>query len=181
MHENRPFLMCAAALLAVIGVLGGCIAHDSPAPKAPQVVLSGDGLCQVSIPSSWSKQADLHAEAELQVGDHRNKCYLIVLSEPKADFDKIDYHRHSELTRASILATLKDGRVTAGPIELEIGGRKAVQYEIQGIIDDMKLIYLHTTVDGRRRFHQVLGWTLPSKIEEHRGNLESVINSFEEK
>jgi len=151
-------------------------------PPAPYPVLSSDGAFQVTVPGSWTKRSDLHDEAELQVANPQQECYVVVLSEPKSDFQSdLTYHKHSDLTRQMIMESLKNGKETAGPKEIEINGLKAVQYEIRGVVDNLEVVYLHTTIDGKTRFHQVLAWTLPSKLTANRPVLESVINSFREK
>ena len=114
------------------------------------------------------------------MGNQRNESYLIVLSEPKIDLDLSSAEAHSEITRQDFLEALKDGRVSRGPIRLEINGADAVQYELRGSVDGIKVIYLHTTIEGKNSFHQILAWTLPSKWRENQAVLESVINSFQE-
>ena len=61
-----------------------------------------------------------------------------------------------------------------------VDGNEAVQYEIQGTVDKIKVAYLHVTVEGKDHFHQVLAWTLLSMLEKNRPMLESVIDSFQE-
>ena len=63
---------------------------------------------------------------------------------------------------------------------MTVNGRPALQYEIRATIDKIKVVYLHTTVDGKDFFHQVIGWTRPSSLEKNRPILDSILNSLKE-
>ena len=145
-----------------------------------KTILSKDNRTQVVVPNNWKIQQDLNDVADIQVANLWNENYLIVLSDPKIDFDSITIEDHSQITRQILLENVKNSQVSSGPKELEINGRKALQYELRGSVDGIKVIYLHTTVDGKEFFHQIVAWTIPSKLQKTRPVLESVINSFKE-
>ncbi|MGK7872348.1 MAG: hypothetical protein AB4426_03240 [Xenococcaceae cyanobacterium] len=166
-----------ASLVILALMLGGCNTIESSQVKT---VLSRDGLTQVVVPSGWKTQQDLHDDADIQVANTWDESYLIVLSDSKTDFEDITLEEHSQITSQILLENVKNAQVSSEPKELEINGRPAVQYEIRGSVDRIKIIYLHTTVDGKESFHQLVAWTLPSKFQKNRPVLESVINSFKE-
>jgi len=148
--------------------------------SAETVVTSEDKLLQVTVPEGWQKQTDLHQEAEIQTGNPKKDLFLIVLSEAKMDFDNITYEDHSKLTREPLLKNLINAKLESGPKILTINGLPAVQYEISGSVDKIKIRYIHTTVDGAKQFHQILAWTLPSNFEKYHVELEAVVASFKE-
>jgi len=133
------------------------------------------------MPAGWSKQTDLHDDAELQAANRRKDVYLIVLTESKQDFATgTTFQDHAKLTLGSLQTNLSDAEVVRGPAEITINGRTALQSEIQGTIDGLNVVYIHTTVDGKENFFQLLSWTIRSKLSTNRPAMETIINSFAE-
>lgn len=160
-------------------VAGGCgFEIPTGGSDGTEVAKSIDGKFQVTMPTGWSVQSELNDAADIQVANPFKEGYLVVLSESKADFEKPTMEWHSETTRTGVLESLTDGQVTVGPKSLDINGKPAVQYEIRGMTDGLKVIYLHTTVDTGDHLHQILAWTLTSYYDDNRPILDSVINSF---
>src|SRR5436853_365072 len=52
-------------------------------------IASDDGKIKVTVPGMWTKMPGLNKFASLQVGDKRNRMYLIVVTEAKADDAKL--------------------------------------------------------------------------------------------
>ncbi|MBM3156433.1 MAG: hypothetical protein FJ004_04020 [Chloroflexi bacterium] len=125
--------------------------------------------------------SDLNDEADIQVANTKKEAYVIVLSEFKMDFsDDITVEVHSDITRQILLDSLENVIISDEPVELQINGRRALQYEISGRVEGINVVYLHTTVDGEEGFHQIIAWTLPSKYDKNKPLLDSVVNSFRE-
>lgn len=174
--------------LAVIGVviLALLVARTQNGPPAakpdPVVLTATDGLCRVTLPPGWSVRPELKKEdASIKVGDPTRETYLEVFTEAKADYaDDLTYRGHSDLTRAQLMKNIDQPLIVSGPKELVINGRRAVQYEIHGVAKTarIKLAYLHTTVDGEKSFHQLVAWTLQSRLAGNRQTLDDAINSF---
>ncbi len=164
-------------LAIVLGVwIGAC---GDLVPGSPKVVQSRDGRTQMVVPASWREQTDLNNVADLQVANPRQELYVIVLSESKQDFDAdTTLQEHSELTRGILLETLRNGQVSYEPDQFRIGGYPAVQYQLRGSVDKIKIVYLHTTVEGPSNFHQIVAWTLPSRLTKNEPVLQDVIRSL---
>ena len=178
-REARTVGRVMGILALVFGVwFGAC---RDVVPGSPKVVQSRDGLTQMVVPASWREQTDLNDVADLQVANPRQELYVIVLSESKQDFDAdTTLQEHSELTRGILLETLRNGQVSYEPDQFPIGGYPAVQYQLRGSVDKIKIVYLHTTVEGRNGFHQIIAWTLPSRLNKNEPVLQSVVRSFQE-
>ena len=144
-----------------------------------KIIKSEDEKSQVEVPKNWSIQDDLNDVADLQVADSTTENYLIVISEPKIDFDNISIEKHSEITRGFILESLKREKVSQ-PQNFTINGNRALQYKITGSIDNINVVYFHTTIETNENFHQVLAWTLPSRLKANEPILKAIINSFQE-
>lgn len=180
MRTNFASLWRSSNLLILTTlVAGGCgPAIPTGGSNGTEVVKSFDGKFQVTMPKGWTVRYNLNDAAGIQVANPLKEGYLNVLSQSKADFADPTIQWHSETTRTSVLESLTDGQVTAGPTSLTINGKPAVQYEIRGKAEGLKVIYLHTTVDTGEHLHQILAWTLPSYYDDNRPILDSVINSF---
>lgn len=136
------------------------------------------GLARVTLPPGWRAAADLNEGSWLQALDPLRGRYLIVLSESREDFEEaMDLHEHSLRTRKTLGESV---RILAmrGPEEREVGGFRAIQYELDASDDLTLLTYLHTTVQGHRAFHQVLGWATRSCFD--RATFERLLDGFSE-
>jgi hypothetical protein len=168
-----PFLACAG--FASLGV------------KMPSMVSNGttikskDGSIQMRVPAGWALATDLNDRAVLQAQSRRNKVGLVVLTELKTDLRKgMTYREASELALHKFLKKVSEGKFVRGPTDLVIDARPALQYEIHGLVKNARFAALHTTIDGRDSFHQVLVFTTPSGLRRNRTTLEEIINSFTE-
>ena len=47
-------------------------------------------------------------------------------------------------------------------------------------MDNINVVYFHTTIETNENFHQVLAWTLPSRLKANEPILKAIINSFQE-
>lgn len=180
--RKMSLLSLIAAVCLVLSTVG-CdkILEGLAQSKKPATITSDDGKVQATIPGNWEKKSGLHADALLQAANLREENYVVVIPDNKADLeDGMTIEEHSELTRSTIMANVKDCQQTAGPIILTINGRPAVQYELRGVVSGIKVVYLHTTADGDDTFYQILAWTMPSSYQKNKPILESVVNSFKE-
>ncbi|OLP16308.1 hypothetical protein BST81_22190 [Leptolyngbya sp. 'hensonii'] len=150
-----------------------------PTNEATKVVTSSDGKLQVTVPVDWKEDRDLNEKAELQVSNRADELYTIVLSESKSDFKDMTLARHSELTREILVKNLTSPQVS-DPEKLTVNGVPALQYEIQGTIDNLNVTYLHTTVETATSYNQIISWTLRSRYAKNSPKLQAVIRSFRE-
>ncbi|MCC6271864.1 MAG: hypothetical protein IT572_00230 [Deltaproteobacteria bacterium] len=149
-----------------------------PGPKTKDIV-SANGKLRITVPAAWQEKKGLNDSADLQAAYTPSEMYVVVLSEPKEDLQDMTLDQHSKLTREALLTGVKDPVVT-GPFAVQVDGRPAVQYEIRGGVDHVKVVYLHVTVDGLKYYHQILAWTVPSRFEANKPTLEGVVQRFKE-
>ncbi|PSB03344.1 hypothetical protein [Merismopedia glauca] len=158
-------------------------ATTSTTPASGNAYVSENGEIQVNLPSGWSKATGLNAKAELQVSNPSRDMYLIVLSESKEDFEKagqeVNLQKHSDITKGILLKSLKNAQ-TNGPKSLTVNGNPALQDEISGVTSNLKVVYLHTTVETDDNYHQILAYTSQDDFAKNRSEIEEVINSFQE-
>lgn len=180
-------------LVLVVLTVAGCNSRQAAEPGTAETttgtpnaqstgtVLAGAGSpVQVTLPPEWKEDRELHDTAELQASARASEMYMIVLSESKQDIQNMTLAEHSEITRGLLLSNLSSSEVTGPTPVNNINGNPALQYQIQGSIDNINVVYLHTTVETPTSFHQILAWTLPSRFDRNRAELEQVIQSFRE-
>ena len=145
--------------------------------KPPYVVRSTDGGFQVTVPGHWKPRADLHASAEIKMCNPFREQYLIALIVTKFETGRMTIQQHSDATRASIRAAASNFSET-GPVALTINGYQAVQYEMRGRVNNIDVVYIHTTIETENHFSQLLAWSLGSKWSANEAVLREVVTSF---
>ncbi|HET9223756.1 MAG TPA: hypothetical protein VFO07_14690, partial [Roseiflexaceae bacterium] len=166
---------CAILVIGILSLLGSKVTPTA----APTVIKATDGQSSVTVPKTWRAMTTLSADAELQVGDQLHDQYLIVRTMSKADVVDADLSAYSKRIVNGFKADLDTPTVSA-PHSLTIGNRSAVQYEIHGTYDNVKLMYVLTCVDGTQNYYAVVAWTVESKAEANRATLHQVSESFQE-
>lgn len=164
-------LICAIIGVGVLSLLGRKV--------EPSAVTATDGQSKVMMPAGWSVQDELHDDAEIQVANPREEQYMIVLTENKDDFVDTDLQDYAEITLESLAMSAGVDELPE-PQSLTINGLPAIQYEISGTVDNMKVVYWLTDVEGTENYYQVLTWTLASQAEDNRAILQKAVESFEE-
>jgi hypothetical protein len=175
------FLIFGLFLFVVLGCgVFNRIKKDIESSQEPQVMVSNDGKCQITVPGNWKKQTDLHDDATLQAGNLRGELYVIVLPETKESFGSsvnIDYV--TKVVRDGLGETVT-GLVLSEPIPTTINGLPARQFEASGEVEKLKVTYLYAIVDAPQSYYQVITWTLTPRFQSGKGKLLEVINSFKE-
>jgi len=163
-------------LLIVLSVSFPSLAAEQH--RREKVLLASDKKTEITIPSTW-EEMELNEAAEIQVGNEKESCFIIVLNEAKEDLYGWNIEKHSRVTLGSLLSSVSLPTVV-GPKSLTINGSPAVQYEVRGATENRNVIYLHTTVEGPIFFSQILAWTVPSQAEVAKSKLMKAIASFKE-
>jgi hypothetical protein len=152
-------------------------AFDKSATGFTKEIVSADGKERILVPANWKSMPELNEAASVSAGNKFQEEYLIVLSENKADLEDLDLEKHHQFTRDQTVANLKDGSATPA-VTLTIDGHPALQDEISGTSDKIKVVFLHTTVDRGDYMHQILAWTLKSRWEAKKARLQEATRSF---
>ena len=139
-------------------------------------IASDDGKIKVTVPGMWTKMPGLNKFASLQVGDKRNRMYLIVVTEAKADVPKLTPQTYDQLTcdeaRKHFQAPASE------PVSLMIDGHPALQHELSGTEKGTYVVLLHTTVDDGDHFQTINAWTIKSRWKQQNQLLREVTASF---
>jgi acyl carrier protein len=172
------------SLLGAGGVITGVVFAALGFSKAiteqskAKTVVSDDRWVRLEIPGTWRTLRELHDSASLQVGNKFREEYAIVLSERKIDIDSTldDY---AKLVTGNIGKNL-GASAEVGPIENATAGKfTARRCRLTGKVDNIRIVYLHYSVETPEGFHQLIMWTLPSKERGAWPAFERVARSFE--
>jgi len=162
-------LYLSAAFLVMPGSANKLAAQDR--------VIAADSSVSVDLPSSF-QPIQINPKAKLQFADTATESYIMVFIEPKKDLTGWNLTRHSMITMAHLLSSVDMPTVSA-PRNTMVGGYPAVQYEIQGAMQGMRISYLHTTVESPIAFAQVVGWSAESKWTADESVIRKVVSSVQ--
>jgi hypothetical protein len=136
------------------------------------------GLARLELPDGWRQAQDLNETASIEAIHSLHGRHLIVISDSIEDFvPEMTVYEHSVNTRTELTGSIRLISCS-GPERRTVGGFAALQYEIEGFFQQTRIKYLHTTVAGRRAFHQVLAWSTYSRYD--RETFERLLDGFSE-
>ena len=164
-----------AALLLFVAVLA-CKSLQSPDKST--ILNSPDGKFQLTVPAGWREHAGLNDKADIKAASLIDEMYVIVITEAKLDFtDEMTLDQYTTISRDSMVSNLAASDATP-PVPVTISGNAGRQYEIQGAVENVRLAYLVTTVETAAHYHQIITWTLRSRINENQMTLQQVTETF---
>jgi hypothetical protein len=148
-------------------------------PSDPRVLVDQSlGLARLELPVGWRQAHDLNETASIEAVNSLHGRHVIVISDSVEDFvPEMTVYEHSTNTRSELTGSIQLISCT-GPERRVIGGFDALQYEIEGFFQQTRIKYLHTTIAGRRAFHQILAWATYSRYD--RDSFERLLNGFSE-
>ncbi|GIP40916.1 hypothetical protein J31TS4_41960 [Paenibacillus sp. J31TS4] len=171
--------MLAAAAIARSKPLPASLASAAVSREPSAVLASGDGLLRIELPSSWKQEETLNEQAALQAADRTQEEFMIVLSENKALFPTgTSLQKYWALLQQGKLSEVVRHADLSEPEETSIGGREALQIEVKGEVDKVRIAYAYTLVATDTQFHQIIFWTTQPRMEERREAYRKAAASF---
>ncbi len=105
---------------------------------------------------------------------------MIVLSEPKSDFDSsMTLQEYKQIIQSHIesgLTTPESGKVS----NIVVNGYPAIEFTLKGEVEDTPVMYNVTTIETPSHYHQVLAWTYASRYGRSQQELRKIRDSFRE-
>jgi hypothetical protein len=182
---NSPQTLKHFYLLALLPVafscnLAGAIKKVADKAQEPTTLTSTDGRVQMVVPGGWAVDKTLNDVAVLQAANRFSEMYVIVISESKEDFEEnTTLEQYASLSRDGLAENVTDAKSTE-PLPLQVSGSSAMEYQIDGSVDKIKVKYICTVVETPTHFYQILTWTLPSRFQHNQVTLRTVTQSFKE-
>ena len=164
------------AIALLVCVVAGC--RQLSKIGNPTVLKSKDGKFQLTVPPGCRENASLNDQAEIRAANLIDEVYVIVLTDAKTDFtDEMSLDGFTTMTRETLSSNLKEAQAT-NPAPVTINGNSGRAYEVDGVVDNVKLTYHIATVETPNHYHQVITWTLQSRKNQNRATLQKIIDSF---
>jgi hypothetical protein len=144
-----------------------------------QIFRDQGGQIAIATPNDWINTNTLHPSAEIQLVNSNQELYFIVLGDSRPNSQTRGLFEQAELYRQQFVEGIANPERTERPNITNINGYDAVQYQIQGEVNDVPITYLHTTVAAPNAYYQLLGWTVSDRFEQHQRELLNITQSFE--
>lgn len=157
--------------------------NEKKAAETTRTVRATDDKSEIEVPSNWSNHPSLNEDAVVQVGNERNDEFLIVITEPKVDFEPgftVDRYADLALDAMKKKGTIRDLKV-GKRTKLKIDSRDAVRNEVEGIFNVLSVSYAITFIDGDKSFHQIMVWAPRSRFESRKSEYEDTVSTFRER
>lgn len=151
----------------------------TPVPPTLHTVFSDDGTSELAVPESWYERPDFGRTASLRVAEAEREIYLLVNSYFPDEYDPMPLEEFTKRVTMQLAKNLTDARMS-GPRQLAVNGRPAVEYEFSANLDDTRLAYLSTAVEGRHARHHLIAWTSAERWGSNRDGIRAAVASFRE-
>ncbi len=164
--------------ISMVAILAACGGEDNLT-----VFKTEDNNFQVSASTSWKDaNGTLNTEADLQIYNPRKEKYFMALLESKEDFiDFTDFslQAYYEIVTEPFISSV-DTPNQGDVKEVTINGNKALQYTLEGVVDNINIVYLVTVIETPTHYGQLMAWTLKSKWDEYSDEYTNLTDSFKE-
>lgn len=169
--------------LAVLALLSACSGGDMGTPRPVEV----EGKFTVEIPSNFVPCNDLHDFAQLQYADERGGYFMMLIDEPKADFEHLQMHYSLADYADFVETTVGQGFDTMHVSQrdtMEINGLKCQTADLYAAIASEEApmeVYYHLAVfESMDHFYQLVEWTHRDRQSTLRAAAEEMEHSFHE-
>lgn len=101
-------LFPAIIALAILGLAGYFLMHNLGTKEGSWKKLEAQGgTMAVTVPHSWNNLPDLHANAEMQIGDMDQDEYMLVIREAREQVPYGNLSDYSQFTRQALTKRLR--------------------------------------------------------------------------
>jgi len=148
-----------------------------------------NGLYSLSIPDYMKEMNNLNEEATLQYANIYKEAYTIVIHENKEEFvsyfKELNEYDDSKAMIENYGITQKKFFEESMQIDnvedyglVKIKNYPARQIKIKGSIDDQKIGYVITFIEGDENIFMIMNWTLLDRLNKYENTFETISNSF---
>ncbi len=146
----------------------------------PEVFTSKDHQFAVTAPWNWSRDNSMNEEADISIKNEFTDRYLMVLSEPKSDFDSsMTLQEYKGIIEDHLVSEITDPELGSAS-DRAVNGYPAIEFTLKGEVDGIPVIYNVTTIETPSHYHQVLAWTYASRYGRAQQELRKIRDSFRE-
>jgi hypothetical protein len=167
----------AAVLIIVLSSLWGCASTAAgPAP-----LLSKHHLFTIDPGVNWQLTTTLDQETELQMGRMDERAFIMVYA-----YNKQEMSNYPGLAQFAKLSAEQLGTRTTNatsldkPVVTKIGGNPAMVYALAADVNNARVIYFSTTIEGQHALYWVIAWCLTADYEQVGDDLMKTFFSLRE-
>lgn len=154
---------------------------DKPFTSVPLVLKSDNGKSSIAVDGDWKKETGLIPDASIQATNIGKEEYMGVISEPKSSLGGATLTDYYKAIKDNMEKNTVKNAKTTKPVNLKINNKKAIQFELSGEVDNVKITYLMTLVESSKDFHQVIFWTLQQRMDSKRELFKKYTKTFKVK
>ncbi len=175
---RRQFYLLLLIPVALGCSLAGLVKKKVDEAQKPVTLTSSDSKTQLTIPGGWRAEKQLNEIAVLQAAQRSQEMYIIVIRESRQDFaEDATLEDFAASSRTGMMSGLQQPLAT-DPIASRIGNYSAMEYQLEGTADKIKVKYICTAVETPNYYYQLITWTLPSRFEKNQATLRQVAQSL---
>jgi hypothetical protein len=176
--KNRKSLL-AVVLVVLIAAAAAFWLMNRPSPRMSAVIDSMNGShYALDLPSTMNP-AVFNDNASLQYADTKAELYVMVIDESKDKIASFGLDYDLETYMKIALRTL-DSTGLYRTTTRTIGSCKALQADVKAVFRGKNVIYQLTTIESETSFYQILIWSLDSRYDSNKAEMEKIIASFHE-
>ncbi|MGL4597143.1 MAG: hypothetical protein ACRCYO_06435 [Bacteroidia bacterium] len=133
----------------------------------------------IKLPSDL-KPATFNPAASLEYASEERELYAMIIDESKEKISSfgLDYDLD---TYMKIALRSVDSTGMHMLNKMNIGTDKGLQAEVKSRYKGKEVVYKLTCIETPRYFYQILVWTLDSKFEKNKSDMDAMIQSFKER
>lgn len=141
---------------------------------------SNDGLATIAVPNNWRLNVADNSDASLNAGNPFSECYVLVITDSKFDLPEYDLDAYANLISTEMARRL-GAILPPQRSRTSVNGMPGRLCDFRAIEAGHDVTFLIECVEGKNHYHQIMTWTLTSKIAKNRPVLDKVRHSFAEK
>ena len=181
--KRKIYKSLAATLACVLLAmsLGGCniIKLVETMQQGNETLTSSDGHSTITIPATWTDASDqLNRLAVLEAMQSVKEKYVVVFSYDKDDVDEGMTHKEIlEVLVDEMFSSLTGGK-RGEDTPATIDGQTALTAEFSGKMENMDIVYWLSVFEKGDEWIEVVGWTLKSKADSYKTEIQDVMYSL---
>ncbi|MDR3073061.1 MAG: hypothetical protein LBU41_06170 [Clostridiales Family XIII bacterium] len=184
MKKSKIFVAWILVLILAMSMSLAACGEKSPTTTtkepATNKVTSTESNISFEFPTGWSEE-ELNDVASIEQAKPSTEEYFILIEEPRDDFsDDFTLDGYAEVIANAMLEVIDSSNMGDWE-EIQIGDADipALQVEIKGEVENIKVAYLLTVFQSDSKFYQGLSWSLQSKYNSVKPNFQDILNTVD--
>lgn len=142
-------------------------------------IISTDGKIQLTATEEWIEPQELlSSDAILSIMTKSEDMFFIIIPDSKEYFsDDTSLSDYYSIVLNNMSSSVNN-YYASDPLDNILNGYKSLKFEISGDITKIKIVYLVTLIETEDCFYQVIGWASESYFQEHKEQLNNIVDSF---